>query len=85
MTSIVRDGMAIPHPLAGTSLVDDVAQLLRNHAARRDRRRLLRGLSRIAPRQLVDMGLDLAEVRDAVEGSWDEWHPDRLLRRAPWN
>ena len=80
MTTMVLDHAPYAHPLAGTSLFDDLAQLARNHFARRHRRRLLRGLSRHAPRQLADMGFDPAEIRDAVEGSWDEWHPGRLAR-----
>ena len=85
MTDMVFDGAPASHPLAGTSLVADVTQLIANHRARRERRRLLRGLSRISPRQLVDMGVDPAEVRDAVEGSWDEWHPGCMLRRVTWS
>lgn len=84
MTDMALSVTPISHRLEGTSLLDDLLQLLRNHMARRELRRLLRGLSRISPRQLADMGFDPAEVRDAADGSWDEWHPHRMLRRALW-
>lgn len=71
-------------PLAGRSLRDDLIQLWRNELARRQHRRLLRQLGRRSPRLIADMGFDPDQARATVENSWDEWHPDRLLRSAPW-
>jgi uncharacterized protein YjiS (DUF1127 family) len=71
-------------PLVGRSLRDDLVQLWRNERARRQQRRLLRGLARLSPRLIADMGIDPDAARAAAEDSWDEWHPDRMLRSAPW-
>jgi uncharacterized protein YjiS (DUF1127 family) len=71
-------------PLAGASLQDDLRQLARNMAARRQQRRLMRQLARLDARLIADMGFDPQAAREAVENSWDEWHPDRMLRSAPW-
>lgn len=71
-------------PLPGATLRDDFVQLWRNALARRRHRRLLRQLGRLSPRLIADMGFDPDEVLGAAENSWDEWHPDRMLRSAPW-
>ena len=71
-------------PLAGLTLRDDVAQLLRNAMTRRQHRRLMRQLARRDARLVADMGFDPEDVRAAAEGSWDEFRPELMLRSAPW-
>jgi hypothetical protein len=71
-------------PLVGRSLHEDLVQLWRNQMARHRHRKLLRKLARYSPRLIADMGGDPEAARLAVENSWDEWHPERMLRSAPW-
>ena len=71
-------------PLAGTTFRDDLVQLARNWRARQQQRSLMRQLARRDPRLLADMGLDPCDVRSAVENTWDEFRPERMLRSAPW-
>lgn len=71
-------------PLPGSTLVDDLGQLWRNEMARRERKRLLRGLARRDARLIADMGFDPEEVRRAAEDTWDEFRPELMLRSAPW-
>ena len=55
-------------------------QLWSDLLARWQHRRLLVRLSRHGPRLLRDLGLSPEEVAAALEGSWDELHPERLRR-----
>ena len=70
-------------PLPSSTLREDIIQLWRNEVTRRERRRLLRRLARHDARLIADMGIDVEEVGGAVEGTWDEWHPERILRHLP--
>ena len=72
------------YPLVGTSLRDDLSQLIGNALARHRHRRLLRKLARRSSHLLRDMGFDPREVQMAAEDSWDEYRPELMLRRAPW-
>lgn len=74
----------VAHPLPASSLAGDIVQVWRNEMARRERRRLLRHLSRLDARLIVDMGFDPTEARAVVENSWDELRPELMQRSAPW-
>ncbi|MEX0955650.1 MAG: DUF1127 domain-containing protein [Rhizobiaceae bacterium] len=51
-------------------------------AHRRERSTVI-ALARLSPRMLRDMGIDPERVYEAVDGSWDEIDPHRLVRILP--
>ncbi|WP_159590804.1 hypothetical protein [Chelativorans xinjiangense] len=49
---------------------------------RRERRAMV-AISRLDPRLISDMGFDPELIYEALDGSWDEVDPARLLRHLP--
>lgn len=51
----------------------------------RQERRALVAISRLGPRLIRDMGFDPQQIREALEGSWNEIDPAILQRFLPWD
>ena len=71
-------------PLPGLTLKDDIVQLVSNAVGRYRHRRLLRRLSRLDARLLIDMGFDPDEIDAAADPVWGPLQPAAGLRSTPW-
>ena len=64
-----------------SSSFPSLRDLWRNFIRRRQERRAIVKLSRLAPHVIRDMGFDPERIYDALDGSWDEVNPGQFRNR----